>query len=133
MRRYLVVLTLLACGCALSPAELRDQGKREEFVSKRAPLDAAQCITRTAENYRPGIASPFPAQWRDAEHRGDYEVLVRHPVDGFAMVAEVKAEQDGSRIVSWLTPNLVYQDMSQKIIEQCGATKVGETPAKWAR
>lgn len=49
--RYLLVLLLT--GCALTPADLRQLGRRNELTSTKAPIDVARCLTRAAEEFRP--------------------------------------------------------------------------------
>ena len=124
--RYLVVLLL--AGCAMSPADLRQHGERVEFNSSGSPRTTAPCIARNADNYKPGggLAGPFPANVRDGLKAGAYEVVAQHAGGGFGfvMVADVEPREGGALVTTWLTRDLIYRDMPDRIVEPCGAQRL---------
>jgi hypothetical protein len=121
-RAMMVVIPVVLAGCAMSPVDLREEGRRAESESSKSPREATQCITRNAETYKPlgALGAAFTAYWRESLKPGSFEVLVPHPAQGkgYLLIADISPRDSGSQITTWLNPNFVFS-MDDAVIAGC--------------
>lgn len=115
--RYLLILLALH-GCALTPNELRTEGLRSEYSSARQPLDAAGCVTRNTEEYRPLRDVVFLPTQRPGKESGSYEVVVTNGPNHSA-IAEIAPRPGGSNITIWLSPYLFWKSLPIEMAKGC--------------
>lgn len=120
--RYLLVLLLT--GCAFSPDDLRERGVRTEFTTKLAPREAALCLARSAESYRPmgQFGAAYTSTIREAPK--GYEMLVPHPMGGmgYLLLMEITPASSGSSIVALQAESPA--DMTDEVAERCQTTRL---------
>src|SRR5512145_1103243 len=92
--RYLMIVLLLA-GCGRSPNEIREHGDKLAYTSAKMPKEAALCLAKAAEEYRPD----FQTQVR--EHLDQYfEVRVTN-IYAIMVVGDVRPADAGSSVTLW--------------------------------
>lgn len=111
MRAIAVLMLVAVGGCAMSPLQVVEQGKRFDFSSNTAPAVTAGCIARSAEEYVPGfVPGILSANVRAAAQPGVLEVVVRAGEAGTMALARVTPSATGSSVTIWVTPNAFAPD-----------------------
>lgn len=115
-----ILITLLLAGCAgvITPKQLREIGRPYEATSKNAPADVARCLARNAEEYRPWGAGAWQANVRDASAPKTFEVLVTQSYANSA-IADVTPTADGSHIIIWQHPDILFRSLSAEMAKGC--------------
>jgi hypothetical protein len=119
----MVCVPLITAGCALTPAEVIEQGGVSTFVLSGPPAQAADCIARNSENYKPWTA-PYTPTVR-ALSADSMEVIVRlMPADAttIAVAHVTPAPSGGSNARIWKNPNalpIVPDDLPRIIASGC--------------
>jgi len=106
VRAIAIAMLVAVGGCAMSPLQVVEQGKRFEFSSAKPASATAACLARNAEEYTPGIVpGVLSANVRDAAQAGSLEVVVRAGEAGTMAIARVAPAPTGSTVTVWVTPN----------------------------
>jgi hypothetical protein len=102
--RLLIAFSVMALSsCALTPAEFRETGDRQDFVLKQTPTTAAACIARNLENSADGILfGNVQVLIKEGARPGLLELTV--PT---AMVAEIGPAKSGSQATLWTSRYLL--------------------------
>lgn len=100
MKKIVIALaTLTLGGCALTPAEIVEQGTRYEWDSSATPSAAAECVARNAEN----VSGQVAVRVRPAE-AGSFEVIARAGEVGVLALVKSTRKGSGARMQTWIRP-----------------------------
>jgi hypothetical protein len=99
--RYLILLLMVGCA-APTVGDLQLIGNRTDFLSARAPHDAAHCVLRRASGMQLAFGMTTNAALRPRTAPGTFEVVLQTP-SGIAGAALVESAGSGSRITVWET------------------------------
>jgi hypothetical protein len=106
MKAILILAALVLTGCALSPADLREQGTREAFNMRLAPAAAAACVARNAENSGGPITGHVNTSVRNAAVAGNIELVIFAGTH-YYVSAEFSPTSAGSNAIAWVSPHLL--------------------------
>ena len=107
MRTAIVVLAVVGlCGCALTPAELIEQGERTQYSSRLAPAAAAECMARNAEEINPG----FTTRIRPGTPPAALDVVAQIAGMGTTLLAQITPVAGGSSVNVWMSPQLMFHE-----------------------
>lgn len=104
-------------GCALTPAEVSEQGTRRTAAARLPPAQAAVCIERNAEN-----RSAYYVARQRALDDGVVEVVIRFTeILGVLAIVRLHPEGTGSAIEMWTSPNVLVDagDLTKHFISGC--------------
>lgn len=102
-----LLASVALAGCALTPADVMEQGIRQTASSRLVPRDVAACIGKNAERVtRSATTIAYPTG------RRDFEVVLQYPDIGSAAVFSVKVSGTGSAITAWIAPFLTPPEVA---------------------
>jgi hypothetical protein len=109
MTRTVAIAALLAvtlCGCAMSPADLREKGMQQKFAIRLTPAAAAACVARNVENSGDWFTGQPNTSVRQAASPGHIEIVVFSGPNFFA-TADFAPDQGGTMATAWISPHLL--------------------------
>jgi len=113
-----ITLALTLVACALTPSELREQGVKLTHNSANSPRDAARCLARFIDEYRPFMDARFASDIREGAQPGHWEVRASGS-NVLQILAEVQPSPSGSTVTLWQSPYLIYRSMSAEMVKGC--------------
>jgi hypothetical protein len=102
MKKLAIAAAISLGGCALTPAQVLDQGTRITRSSHRPVAVAAGCLARAAESLEYGLGARFPASVRAGPVEGMQEVVLHGGVEnGPLLIVRIEPVGAGSRYTIW--------------------------------
>ena len=102
-RGLMLIWVLVLAGCAMTPADVVEQGTRHAWSSSLSPQAAAECIARNAEN----TSGTITAIVRAAPTSGAVETIVRTGEGGVMSLSQSRPAAKGATVEIWISPRFL--------------------------
>ena len=106
MRHLFLLLLLGGCVVLMTPSEIREHGVKAEFQTSKSAVDAADCIAKVIEEYRPFLDVSFLARVRQIG-QGTIEVDGAY-FNAVRVIVQVQPSATGSTVTVWRSPQMVW-------------------------
>lgn len=117
MKRLPIAAAVLLAGCAQTPKMVMEEGRQSEHRLAKPPTDAAWCVARNVENFRPsGLHPGFTSSVRPLARGAEVVAQLRAADASAIAVIHLIPEGSGSAAKVWLSG---YSEWVRAFLEGC--------------